>query len=141
MDSTPPATATSINLLMMLFANVTIAVRPDRTGGRLSCPACFPAILPRPSLARDVITDRALLQSAAHRDIFHPSRPDRCRRGALPRRSHGLRRLALGVIESAAIGLADRRSGSSDDDGLGHMSPHRTVRRHGLRKSVWSHIS
>jgi hypothetical protein len=70
----------------------------------------------------DVATSRALLHGAAHDDVFDFGGVDA---GAL----HGLRErvadqlLALGIVECAAIGLADRRARGRDDDCFTHEIP------------------
>ena len=73
-------------------------------------------------LARDVAAGRALLQGAADDDVLDLGGIDA---GAL----HGLRDrvagqlLALGVVECAAIGLADRRARRGNDDCFTHEMP------------------
>ena len=73
-------------------------------------------------LARDVAAGRALLKRRAHDDIVDFRAFDA---GARKRVGDGMaaERLGLGVIEGAAIGLADRRSGGGDDDGFTHNGP------------------
>ena len=62
------------------------------------------------ALAGDIVARRALLQGRAHDHVVDLARLD-------PGARHGLgdgmaaERLGLGVVEGAAIGLADRRAG------------------------------
>ena len=72
-------------------------------------------------LAGDVVAGRALLQCGAEHHILDFGRVD-------PGAPHRLgddvagQGLRLGVVESAAIGLADRGAGGRDDDGFAHGS-------------------
>ena len=70
-------------------------------------------------LAREVEALRALLQRRAHHDVLDLRRIDP---GTLDRLRDDMatERLALGVVERAAIGAADGRAGGGDDDGAAH---------------------
>ena len=71
------------------------------------------------ALARRVAAGRALLQGRAHDDIVDLRGIDP---GTLDRVTDGVAAelLALGVVEGAAIGLADRRAGGGNDNGFAH---------------------
>jgi len=72
-------------------------------------------------LAGDVEARGALLQGAAEYDIVDVGgvEPGALHGGADDMAGHGL---ALGVVESAPIGFANRRAGDGNDDGFTHLS-------------------
>ena len=80
---------------------------------------------PDQPLARDIHMCRALLQRGTHDHIADLPGSDA---GARNRLADGVacQLLGLSVVESAAIGLADRRTGCGNDDGVTHetASPH-----------------
>ncbi len=73
-------------------------------------------------LARDVAAGRALLQGRAHHHVLDLLRIDLGARDGL---ADGVAEQgrALGGVERAAIGLADRRAGGGNDDGVGQERP------------------
>src|SRR5256885_14060988 len=66
-----------------------------------------------------VVAGRALLQGAAHRHVVDLARIDA---GLVDHRADGLggERRAVGVVERAAVGLADGGPAGGDDDGFTH---------------------
>ncbi len=71
-------------------------------------------------LAGDVVAGRALLQRGAEHDVLDLARIDA---GAAHRLGNDVagQHLRLGVVEGAAIGLADRGPRGRDDDGFAHV--------------------
>jgi hypothetical protein len=67
----------------------------------------------------DVVARRALLQGAAHGDVIDFARVDP---GLLDHSGErvGAQRRAIGVVERAAVGLADGGAAGGDDDGFTH---------------------
>ena len=70
-------------------------------------------------MTRDVEPGRALLERAAHHHILDLARIDIGALYSLANRMSG-KRLALRIIEGAAIRLADRGAGGGDDYGFAH---------------------
>ena len=70
-------------------------------------------------LARDVVAGRAFRQRAADEHVLDLAGLDAGALDGVLDHVAGKRR-AVGVVEGAAIGLADRRAGGRDDDGVGH---------------------
>jgi len=70
-------------------------------------------------LAGDIAAGRTLLQGGTHHHIVNLARIDA---GTLHRFADRMRPQAggIGVVEGAAIGLADRRAGGGYDDGFAH---------------------
>ena len=121
MDSRPPPTATGTPSTMMLRAAIAIACRPEEQK-RLT--VCARRRHRKPGaqgrLPGDIAARRALRRAAAQRHILDSpgSIPARCdRMGDDMAAQIG----AMGDVEGAANGPADRRAGGGNDDGVSHV--------------------
>ena len=102
------------------FAAVAIAMRPEAHCRSTDMPATLVGkASAQQRLARDIAALRSLLEGRAHHHIVDLPRLDG---SALERVRDRMptQRLSLGVVERAAIGLADRRARGGDDDGFTH---------------------